>query len=100
MSRTLEAITSHRGLESGKVDNQTMKAVRIHKYGGPEVLQSEDLPRPQVAAATEVLIRVHAAGVNPVDSAIRGGLVKEIFPVSLPWKIGRASCRERVCLYV
>src|SRR5260221_8276451 len=85
MSRTLEAITSPRSLASGKVDNQTMKAVRIHKYGGPEVLQSEDLPRPQVSAATEVLIRVHAAGVNPVDSAIRRGLVKEIFPVSLPW---------------
>lgn len=85
MSRTLEAITSPRSLASGKVDNQTMKAVRIHKYGGPEVLQSEDLPRPQVSAATEVLVRVHAAGVNPVDSAIRRGLVKEIFPVSLPW---------------
>ena len=85
MSRTLEAITSHRGLASGKVDNQTMKAVRIHKYGGPEVLRSEELPRPRVAAATEVLIRIHAAGVNPVDSAIRGGLVKEIFPVSFPW---------------
>ena len=40
MSRTLEAITSPRSLASGKVDNQTMKAVRIHKYGGPEVLQS------------------------------------------------------------
>ena len=85
MSRTLKAITSPRSLASGKVDNQTMKAVRIHKYGGPEVLQSEDLPRPQVSAATEVLIRVHAAGVNPVDSAIRRGLVTEIFPVSLPW---------------
>ena len=85
MSRTLEAITSPRSLASGKVDNQTMKAVRIHKYGGPEVLQSEDLPRPQVSAAAEVLIRVHAAGVNPVDSTIRRGLVKEIFPVSLPW---------------
>src|ERR1700741_1227332 len=85
MSRTLKAITSPRSLASGKGDNQTMKAVRIHKYGGPEVLQSEDLPRPQVSAATEVLIRVHAAGVNPVDSAIRRGLVKEIFPVSLPW---------------
>src|SRR5258708_36222953 len=84
MSRTLEAITSPRSLASGKVDNQTMKAVRIHKYGGPEVLQSEDLPRPQVSAATEVLIRVNAAGVNPVDSAIRRGLVKEIFPVSHP----------------
>jgi NADPH:quinone reductase-like Zn-dependent oxidoreductase len=85
MSRTTEAITSRRGLPSGKVDNQTMKAVQVHKYGGPEVLQYEDVPRPQVAAATDVLIRVYAAAVNPVDWAIRDGLVKEVFPVSFPW---------------
>jgi NADPH:quinone reductase-like Zn-dependent oxidoreductase len=62
-----------------------MKAVRIHKYGEPEVLQYEDLPRPHVVAPTEMLVRVHAAGVNPVDSAIRAGQVKEIFPVTFPW---------------
>ncbi len=44
----------------------TMKAVRIHKHGGPEMLTYEDVPKP-AAAADEVLIRVHAAGVNPVD---------------------------------
>jgi len=89
MSETTEAIIKHTGARSEENSpigaGKTMKAIRIHKYGGPEVLQSEDLPRPQVAAVTEVLIRVHAAGVNPVDSAIRGGLVKEIFPVSFPW---------------
>jgi len=85
MSRTIEVTTSHRGSPSGKVDNQTMKAVRVHKHGGPEVLQYEDAPRPQVAAATEVLIRVYAAGVNPVDWEIRTGLLKKIFPVSFPW---------------
>ena len=45
---------------------QNMKAVRIHEYGGPEVLKFEDAPRPQPAAG-ELLIRVHAAAVNPVD---------------------------------
>src|SRR6476646_6151408 len=64
--------------------SQTMKAIRIHEYGGPEVLKYEDARRPQPQAG-EVLIRVHAAGVNPVDSAIRTGHVQEIFPVSFPW---------------
>ncbi len=50
----------------------TMKAVRIHEYGGPEVLVYEDVPRPQ-AGAGEVLIHVRAAGVNPVDWKIRQG---------------------------
>ena len=50
MSRTIEAITKHRGTPSEK--EQTMKAVRVHKHGGPEVLQYEDAPRPQVSAGT------------------------------------------------
>jgi NADPH:quinone reductase-like Zn-dependent oxidoreductase len=50
-----------------------MKAIRIHKYGGPEVLQYEEAPRPKVAAANDVLIRVHAAEVNPTDWKVREG---------------------------
>jgi NADPH:quinone reductase-like Zn-dependent oxidoreductase len=61
----------------------TMKAVRIRQYGGPEVLKYEDAPRPQPAAG-EVLIRVHAASVNPVDRAIREGYFKERIPYKLP----------------
>ena len=41
----------------------TMKAVRIHTYGGPEVLRYEDAPRPK-PAADEVLIKIHAAAVS------------------------------------
>lgn len=52
--------------------SHTMKAVRIHEYGGPEVMRYEDAPRPQ-AAAGEVLVRVHAAGINPVDWKTRAG---------------------------
>jgi NADPH:quinone reductase-like Zn-dependent oxidoreductase len=84
MSRTHEAIIKHAGL-SLQTTSQTMKAIRIHNYGGLEVLKYEDAPRPQVSAAGEVLIRVYAAGVNPVDCAIRAGRVQEIFPVSFPW---------------
>jgi NADPH:quinone reductase-like Zn-dependent oxidoreductase len=84
MSRTHEAIIKHAGL-SLQTTSQTMKAIRIHNYGALEVLKYEDAPRPQVSAAGEVLIRVYAAGVNPVDCAIRAGRVQEIFPVSFPW---------------
>ena len=84
MSKTLEAISRGMG-GSPKTKQETMKAVRIHRYGGPELLKYEDVPRPQVSAAGEVLIRVYAAGVNPVDSAIRAGRVQEIFPISFPW---------------
>ena len=65
-----------------------MKAVRIHKYGGLEVLQYEDAPRPKVASATEVLVRIHAAGVNPIDWKTRQGHMKEVFPHSFPLVLG------------
>ncbi|HEX9303241.1 MAG TPA: NADP-dependent oxidoreductase, partial [Thermoanaerobaculia bacterium] len=41
---------------------ETMKAVRVHEYGGPEVLKYENAPRPRPVAG-EVLVRIHAAGV-------------------------------------
>jgi NADPH:quinone reductase-like Zn-dependent oxidoreductase len=56
---------------------ETMKAVRIHKFGGPEVLQFEDVPRPE-PGTHQVLVRVHAAGVNPVDWKIREGKLGKI----------------------
>jgi len=59
-----------------------MEAVRIHQYGGPEELKVEEVPRTQ-AAAGEALIRVHAAGVNPVDWKIRAGYLKDFMPVPM-----------------
>jgi len=50
-----------------------MKAVRFHDYGGPEVLCHEDAPIPE-PGQSEVLVRIHAAGVNPADRQIRAGL--------------------------
>src|SRR4051794_17056657 len=50
----------------------TMKAIVVHEYGGPEVLKVEDAPRPE-PKEDEVLIRVMAAGVNPVDAYVRSG---------------------------
>ena len=50
----------------------SMKAIVVHEYGGPEVLKLEDASPPQ-PDADEILIRVMAAGVNPVDAYIRAG---------------------------
>ncbi|MCX5199244.1 NADP-dependent oxidoreductase [Streptomyces sp. NBC_00249] len=51
---------------------ETMRAVRVHAFGGPEQLLYEEVPRP-AAGAGEVLVRVHAAGVNPPDRYARQG---------------------------
>ncbi|MCM2292542.1 NADP-dependent oxidoreductase [Allorhizobium sp. BGMRC 0089] len=51
---------------------EMMKAVRLHEFGGPEVLRYEDVPRP-VPGADEVLVRVHAASINPPDLYLRDG---------------------------
>ncbi len=64
-----------------------MKATRIHAYGGPEVLIYENAPMP-VAGRGEVLVRIHAAGVNPVDWKIRAGYLKDFMPISFPAILG------------
>src|SRR5215468_2854438 len=62
----------------------TMKAIVIHEYGGPEALKYEDIPRPE-PTDDQLLIRVVAAGVNPVDGMIRSGMFKgnRAFPIIL-----------------
>lgn len=49
-----------------------MKAIRVHEFGGPDVLKLEDVPDPAPGPG-EVVVRVHAVGVNPVDTYIRSG---------------------------
>jgi len=66
---------------------KTMKAVCIYSYGGPDVLVYEDAPRPHPDNG-EVLIRVHAAGINPVDWKIREGHLKEMVGHTLPLVLG------------
>jgi NADPH:quinone reductase-like Zn-dependent oxidoreductase len=86
MSRTLEAITKHTGV-SLQTKSQTMKAIRIHNYGGPEVLKYEDAPRPEPGEG-EVLIRVYAASVNPIDWKVREGHTKDFWPHKFPLILG------------
>lgn len=50
----------------------TMKAIRIHEFGGPEVLVYEDAPKPELKPG-EVLVRVHAVGINPPDWYLADG---------------------------
>src|SRR5215475_11962176 len=49
-----------------------MKAVRVHQFGSPEVLSVQETPTPRPGPG-EVLVRMHAIGVNPVDTYIRAG---------------------------
>jgi NADPH:quinone reductase-like Zn-dependent oxidoreductase len=64
-----------------------MKASVIHEYGGPEVLRYEDYPDP-VLNQGEVLVRVTAAGLNPVDLLERSGQTKDWRPIQFPGVIG------------
>jgi NADPH:quinone reductase-like Zn-dependent oxidoreductase len=64
-----------------------MKAIVVHQYGGPEVLKFEDYPDPVVGPG-EVLVRVAATSVNPIDYKRRAGLTKDFYPLQFPGLIG------------
>ncbi|TJZ76172.1 NADP-dependent oxidoreductase [Chitiniphilus eburneus] len=64
-----------------------MRAVRIHQYGSREVLRLEEAPMPSLEDG-DVLVKVVAAGVNPVDWKIREGHLKEMLPHALPLTLG------------
>jgi len=62
-----------------------MKAIRVHEFGGPDVLKLEEVPNPS-AAPGQIVVGVKAAGVNPVDTYIRAGTYT--FKPSLPYTPG------------
>ena len=64
-----------------------MKAIVVHQYGGPEVLKWEEYPDP-VPGQGEVLVKVAAASVNPIDYKRRAGLTKDWYPIKFPGLIG------------
>ena len=65
----------------------TMKAVRIHEFGGPDKLVYEDAPKPEPKNG-EVLIKIAAAGINPVDSMIGAGKMETMVHHTLPLILG------------
>ncbi len=67
--------------------NKMMHAIQINDYGGPDVLQLVEVPVPQ-PGENQVLIKIHAAGVNPADWKMRSGLMKQFRPVPMPWRPG------------
>ncbi|MBT2723962.1 NADP-dependent oxidoreductase [Bacillus sp. ISL-46] len=73
------------------MSTNTMKAIRLHEFGGPEVLRYEEAPLPELKPG-EVLVRVHAVGINPPDWYLREGY-KDLPPewqpaVSFPFILG------------
>jgi NADPH:quinone reductase-like Zn-dependent oxidoreductase len=72
-----------------------MKAVLLHEYGGPEMLRYEDTDVPRYGD-NEVLVRVRATSVNPVDYKIRSGAARARMPVNFPAILGRDLAGEVV----
>ena len=74
-----------------------MKAIRIHDYGSADVMRYEDAPLPE-PGPDEVLIKIHGAGVNPVDWKIRSGAMRQTRPLRFPAILGAdaAGTVERV----
>ncbi len=64
-----------------------LKAIVVHQYGGPEELKWEEYPDP-VPGPGEVLVRVAASSVNPIDLKRRAGLTKDFYPLTFPGLIG------------
>lgn len=60
-----------------------MQAVRFHEYGASDVLRLETAPRPEPGEG-ELVVRVHSAGVNPIDWKYRAGYLREFMPLELP----------------
>lgn len=66
------------------MSTQTMQAIQVHEYGDVDQLKLEVVTRP-APQADEVLVRVHAAGVNPIDWKVRQGLRKQLVAMQFPY---------------
>jgi NADPH:quinone reductase-like Zn-dependent oxidoreductase len=81
------------GLTRRMIPMATMMAVRFHKYGGPAVLHLEQIERPDPGPG-QILVRVHAASVNPVDWKLRQGDLKAMLDVPFPSTAGEDLAGE------
>ena len=64
-----------------------MRAARIHRHGGPDVITLEDITLPEPAPG-QVLVKVAATSFNPTETALRSGVLNDIAPVELPLTLG------------
>ncbi len=64
-----------------------MDAIQLPHYGAADQLRYEEIPTPQ-AGPGQVLVRVRAAAVNPMDSKIASGALRQLFPITFPWTPG------------
>jgi NADPH:quinone reductase-like Zn-dependent oxidoreductase len=65
-----------------------MKAIQYRTYGSSDVIEQVEVPIPSIQSENEVLIKVKAAGINPIDMKIRMGFMKQIRPVEMPFRPG------------
>jgi NADPH:quinone reductase-like Zn-dependent oxidoreductase len=61
-----------------------MKAIRLDRYGGPEVLRLEEVPAPEPSQG-QVQVGVQAASVNPIDYKLASGALQKMMPLTFPW---------------
>src|SRR5881396_1355141 len=73
------------------IASRFMRAIRVHEYGGPAVLKLEDVADPKPGVG-DVLVRVRAAGVNPVDAYMQSGAYVRKPP--LPYTPGQDGAGE------
>ena len=73
------------------MDPQLMKAVRLHVHGGPEVLGVDEVPRP-TPQHDELLVRVHAVGLNPPDWYMREGMTNIPEDLRPPFALPAMKC--------
>ncbi|MGZ3704316.1 MAG: NADP-dependent oxidoreductase [Bdellovibrionota bacterium] len=70
-----------------------MRAIRIQTYGGAEQLRMDEVPRPEMGP-DQVLVKIHDAGINPIDWKIREGVMKEMRPATFPLTMGQDFAGE------
>src|SRR3954466_5896809 len=83
----LSSILSALTLARAEISSPMMHALVIHSFGGPEVLKYEEVPRPE-PRDDQVRVRVVAAALNPVDTAVRQGYLRQRTGEKFPMIIG------------